>query len=50
MKSLIKLGIFAAVFAFAQPATAHDGWIEVSPALVQTNQVVTVWLLHGNHS
>ncbi|HEX9445634.1 MAG TPA: DUF4198 domain-containing protein [Candidatus Binatia bacterium] len=31
-------------------ARAHDGWIEVTPAIVEKGQPVTVALMHGNHS
>jgi len=29
---------------------AHDGWVEISPAIVEKNQSVTIALMHGNHS
>ena len=43
--------IFLPLF-FCQPqrADAHDGWVEVSPSIVEKGQVATISLLHGNHS
>jgi uncharacterized GH25 family protein len=29
---------------------AHDGWLEISPAIVEKNQPVTIALIQGNHS
>jgi uncharacterized GH25 family protein len=31
-------------------ATAHDGWVEISPSIVEKNQSATIALLLGNHS
>jgi uncharacterized GH25 family protein len=31
-------------------AVAHDGWIEVTPSIIEKGQLVTISLLHGNHS
>ena len=31
-------------------ALAHDGWVEVSPTIVERNQAVTIALIQGNHS
>ncbi|HEY2989876.1 MAG TPA: DUF4198 domain-containing protein, partial [Candidatus Binatia bacterium] len=31
-------------------ALAHDGWIEITPSIVENGQPVTVALMHGNHS
>ena len=31
-------------------AAAHDGWIEITPAIVEKGQPVTIALMHGNHS
>jgi uncharacterized GH25 family protein len=39
----------AAVFSPAA-AAAHDGWIEVTPSIVEKGQPVTIALMHGNHS
>src|SRR5262245_25080284 len=32
------------------PVLAHDGWVEVSPTIVEKNQAVTIALIQGNHS
>jgi len=29
---------------------AHDGWVEISPTIVEKNQVATIALMQGNHS
>jgi glycerol kinase len=29
---------------------SHDGWVEVSPNIVEKNQSATIALLQGNHS
>jgi uncharacterized GH25 family protein len=31
-------------------AMAHDGWIEISPSIVEKNQNATIALIQGNHS
>jgi uncharacterized GH25 family protein len=41
--------LFALIFFYPQPAPAHDGWIQVSP-IVERGQLVTIALMHGNHS
>jgi uncharacterized GH25 family protein len=42
---LLTLFFFQAPFAFS-----HDGWVEISPTIVEKNQVATIALLQGNHS
>lgn len=34
----------------ALDSVAHDGWIELSAAIVEKGQSVTIALMHGNHS
>src|ERR1043166_4578488 len=31
-------------------AIAHDGWIEITPAIVEKRQTTTIALIQGNHS
>ncbi|HEY7218472.1 MAG TPA: DUF4198 domain-containing protein [Candidatus Binatia bacterium] len=31
-------------------AAAHDGWVEISPTIVENSQPVTIALIQGNHS
>lgn len=31
-------------------ALAHDGWVEISPTIVEKNQAATIALIQGNHS
>src|SRR5262245_41450859 len=40
----------AAISLYPYRVTGHDGWIEVSPALVEKGQLVTISLFQGNHS
>jgi uncharacterized GH25 family protein len=35
---------------FPQSARAHDGWVEISPTIVEKNQAATIALIQGNHS
>lgn len=42
--------IFALLCLNPPLATAHDGWIEIAPAIVEKNQTVTIALMQGNHS
>jgi uncharacterized GH25 family protein len=35
---------------FSRSTMAHDGWVEISPAIVEKNQPVTIALIQGNHS
>lgn len=44
---IFVLGI---VFLSPSAAFAHDGWIEITPAIVEKGQPVTIALLQGNHS
>lgn len=45
--SFILVGIF---FLYQPTAMAHDGWVELTPTLVEKGQLVTVALMQGNHS
>jgi len=37
-------------WVFSRSAMAHDGWVEISPTIVEKNQAATIALLQGNHS
>jgi uncharacterized GH25 family protein len=39
-----------ALFCLAAQAWSHDGWVEVSPAIVENGQPATIALIQGNHS
>ncbi len=49
-----KLQIFLFVLTpgllSALPTSAHDGWIEIAPAIVERNQPALISLIQGNHS
>jgi len=42
--------LIAVIFVNPMPLSAHDGWVEVAPAIVEKNQRVLISLLQGNHS
>jgi uncharacterized GH25 family protein len=42
---LIAVGYFNSL-----PVLAHDGWVEISPTIVEKNQPATIALIQGNHS
>jgi uncharacterized GH25 family protein len=42
--------VLAFHFIHPQLASAHDGWIEIAPTIVEKNQPVTISLIQGNHS
>jgi uncharacterized GH25 family protein len=46
----VLMGFFALTFFCPQTALGHDGWIEVSPAIVEIGQSTTMTLIQGNHS
>jgi hypothetical protein len=52
MKAKILLFLCALVpgLITGSPASAHDGWIEIAPTIVEKNQPVTISLIQGNHS
>lgn len=41
---------FFIIFMLIGAARAHDGWIEITPAIVEKGQPVTIALMQGNHS
>ena len=50
MKILAIVSVFiAATFFSPRIINAHDGWVEVAPAIVERNQIATIALHHGNH-
>jgi uncharacterized GH25 family protein len=53
MRTYIQcLLLFSISVLFLSPsaAHAHDGWIEISPSIVEKGQPVTIALMQGNHS
>ena len=44
------VGLLAIALMIAAPAFAHDSWIEISPALIEKGQPVSVQMMLGNHS
>jgi uncharacterized GH25 family protein len=53
MKFLRRLKIILWLFCgliLPPAALAHDGWVEISPAIVEKNQTATIALIQGNHS
>jgi uncharacterized GH25 family protein len=44
------LFLITAVLCSPAAARAHDGWIEISPSIVEKGQPVTIGLMQGNHS
>jgi uncharacterized GH25 family protein len=42
--------LLALIFFYPQFAFSHDGWVEISPTIVEKGQVATIALLQGNHS
>jgi len=40
----------ATILLGTMPAWAHDGWIEIHPAVAEQGQAVSVFLFFGNHS
>ena len=46
----LLISFFASIFFLPQPASSHDGWVEISPAIVEKNQPATISLIQGNHS
>ena len=47
-----KVYHFLSRFFFFHPLSAlsHDGWVEISPTIVEKGQAATVTLIQGNHS
>ena len=53
MKRSSKSGfeiLLALIFFYPQLALSHDGWVEVTPTIIEKGQVATLALLQGNHS
>ena len=49
----LKLKIFLVIsVALILPRSvySHDGWVEISPSIVEKNQSATIALIQGNHS
>jgi hypothetical protein len=44
---LIVLGLH---YISSQSVAAHDGWVEISPTIVEKNQLANITLIQGNHS
>jgi uncharacterized GH25 family protein len=44
------LMLFALIFFHSRPAVGHDGWVEISPAIVEKGQIATISLIQSNHS
>jgi hypothetical protein len=40
----------ALIFFYPQLSLSHDGWVEVTPTIIEKGQVATLALLQGNHS
>ena len=47
---LAFLVLVLAVSIFPAWAPAHDGWVEVTPTIIEKGQVATLALIQGNHS
>jgi uncharacterized GH25 family protein len=46
----VLMGFLALIPLRPQTAAGHDGWVEVSPAIVENGQRATIALVQGNHS
>jgi uncharacterized GH25 family protein len=47
----LKLLVYLiSILAHTSMAFAHDGWVEISPTIVEKNQTATIALIQGNHS
>lgn len=42
--------VSALLFIHPQLASAHDGWVEITPTIVEKNQAAIIALIQGNHS
>src|SRR4051812_11010310 len=47
---IVLFGVFSLNCCHTRLLSAHDGWIEVSPTLVEKNQPAMIALIQGNHS
>src|ERR1051325_4613374 len=50
MKVFSTMLAITAIFCAPQLLKAHDGWVEVAPAIVEKNQPATISLIQGNHA
>ncbi|MGH7887958.1 MAG: DUF4198 domain-containing protein [Candidatus Binatia bacterium] len=46
----IHLAVIALSLLSTMPTSAHDGWVEITPAIVEKNQTAIIALIQGNHS
>jgi uncharacterized GH25 family protein len=46
----VLLILIALLFLRPQLAAGHDGWVEITPVIVEKGQVATISLIQGNHS
>ena len=49
----LKLKIFlliSAALILPRSVYSHDGWVQISPSIVEKNQSATIALIQGNHS
>jgi uncharacterized GH25 family protein len=44
------LFVIALLFFHPSSALSHDGWVEITPTIVEKGQVATIALIQGNHS
>ena len=49
MTKRLRLSLLAALLALATPVEAHDGWLEAHPILVERGQLLSLFLMYGNH-
>jgi hypothetical protein len=47
---LVLLTLFALIFFYPETASSHDGWVEITPTIVEKGQPATISLIQGNHS
>jgi uncharacterized GH25 family protein len=47
---LLLISSWALIFFCPQTASSHDGWVEISPTVVEKGQPATIALIQGNHS
>jgi hypothetical protein len=47
---LVLLTLFALIFFYPEMASSHDGWVEITPTIVEKGQPATISLIQGNHS
>ena len=53
MKRITRIILFGSIALMGfqlSPLAAHDGWVEIAPAIVERNQPATIALIQGNHS